>query len=143
ALKQKKAPPPRPAVKRTPPSAKIEKTESVEDILKRELSEMFGLPEKQVKKEVQAKKIPPKVQARPMMSIESQQRSEAFARPGIPSLKMMAEPKKEKLSIDSELNKELVPDAPVLSETETFQERLVWAEILGPPKALRRKHRVI
>jgi DNA mismatch repair ATPase MutL len=147
ALKQKKAPPP--AVKGSRPQSKVEKTESIEDIFKRELAERFGVAEPQKKPEAQTKKIQPKAQPKPQpksasraISAGSQQRSEAFAQSAFSPPPRMAAADKY-MPTDKQLKKEPEQETYAQITMKLFQDRLVWAEILGPPKALRRRHRVI
>jgi hypothetical protein len=149
ALKQKKAPPP--VVKGPRPQSKAEKNESIEDILKRELAERFGVSEPQKTPEVQTKKIQPKVQpkAQPKPQLKpasqailagSHQRSESFAKSAFSSTPPMAD---KYMSADKRMKNEPEQETNAQIKMKLFQDRIVWAEILGPPKALRRRHRVI
>lgn len=146
ALKQKKTPPPRPTKKVSQTPSKVEKPGSARDIFARELSELLGIPEQQGKTEIQTKKIQPKIQPKPdspSIASESQQRDDVFAKSAFSSSQPVSKVEKKIPLTDMETKKkrEVIHDDEVT--TKLFQERLIWAEILGLPKALRHRHRII
>lgn len=141
AMKEKKAPPPRPAAKSPRPPAKAAQNESVEDVLKRELSDIFGIPQPPPEKKVPIKKVPPKVQAAKTIVSESQRRAEKFEKSSFPSTEAAVVPERRKL--DKVPEEKTATASAIEVELNSLQERLIWAEILGQPRALRGKHRLI